>query len=212
MAQGQCCKLGSVAVRHDLGPSTAEFDSLDEELEARWTGSDGFQEHGYRTLTEWFNRRVLKRVYDQHGRETTGTRLESEYEALMGADELTRLEVVDDLAADGIDADSLLQDTISWSTMRTHLTECLEGTKERAKATTDWERDTIEIARGHAKGKIAEAVASLGSKNKLAGGTEAAISVDIQLECDQCSTSVPLVVALDRGYVCGTHHKQEVPA
>ncbi len=204
-----CCKLDSVADRYAVRPDTAEFSSLDEALLARWRGEGGYREQGYRTLTEWFNRRVLKRVYDEHGRETTGSRLESEYEALTDGEELTRLEVMDDLSSDGIDPETVLRDMISWSTMRMHLTECLDAEKETATATTDWERESIEIARRHAASKIEEAVASLGNKNRVAGAEEASVSIDVSLECDQCSTSVPLVVAMDRGYVCGTHHRQE---
>lgn len=212
MVQTHCCKLASVADRYGLDAVARDSRTLDEELVARWTGEEGFQEQGYRTLTEWFNRRLLKRVYDRNGRETTGARLDSDYEALVGDDELTRLEVIDDLAAEGIDAEAVRTDMISWSTMRTHLTECLDAEKEPAEATTDWERDTIDIARNHARGKIEEAVSSLGNKGNLAGGASADVAVDVSLECDQCSTSAPLVVALERGYVCGTHHRQEAPA
>lgn len=210
MDHEHCCKLGSVSDRYAVTPDTAEFSTLDEALLARWQGEGGYREHGYRTLTEWFNRRLLKRVYDQQGRETTGTRLESEFEALTAGDELTRLELMDDLATQGIDAETVLEDMISWSTMRMHLTECLDAEKETETATTQWERESIEIARTHAASKINEAVASLGSKNRVAGADEASVSVDVTLECNQCSTSVPLVVAMDRGYVCGTHHRQEV--
>lgn len=209
MDDEECCKLGSVADRYAVTAESAEFDSLDDALLARWRGEGGYREQGYRTLTEWFNRRLLKRVYDQAGRETTGSRLESEYDALRNGDELTRLEVMDDLSAAGINAESVLRDMISWSTMRMHLTECLEAEKETEAATTNWERESIEIARSHAASKIGEAVASLGTKNRVAGGDDASVSIDVSLECEQCSTSVPLVVAMDRGYVCGTHHRQE---
>ena len=209
MDDEHCCKLGSVADRYAVTPDSAEFNSLDEALLARWRGEGGYREHGYRTLTEWFNRRLLKRVYERHGRETTGSRLDSEFEALTEGEELTRLEVMDDLSSDGIDPESVRRDMISWSTMRMHLTECLDAEKETATATTDWERESIEIARTHAASKIGEAVASLGNKNRVDGAADASVSIDVTLECDQCSTSVPLVVAMDRGYVCKTHHRQE---
>ena len=203
------CKLERVAERYDLDPGDT---SLDEELRKRWQGDGGHREHGYRTLTEWFNRRLLKRVYDEHGRDATGARLESDYEALVGGDELTRLEVLDDLAEDGIDGDAVLEDTISWSTMRTHLTECLGAEKDRKRAATDWERESIEIATDRATEKIAEAVHSMGNKGTVSGADDANVNLEVELECDQCSTTVPLIVALDRGYVCGTHHRQEVTA
>lgn len=205
------CKLGRVAERYDLDPEDAGS-SIDGQLRDRWLGEHGQGEHGYRTLTEWFNRRLLKRIYDERGRDATGARLESDYEALVGDDELTRLEVVDDLAADGIDAEAVLEDMISWSTMRTHLTECLGLEKERREASTDWERESIEIATDRAAEKIEEAVGSLASKGVVAGASSAAVNLEVELECDQCATTVPLVVALDRGYVCATHDRPEVTA
>jgi hypothetical protein len=91
--------------------------------------------------------------------------------------------------------------------MRVHLTECLEGEKNRV-ARTDWERNSIEIARSQAATKIEEAVDSLGSKGRVNGAADADVSIDVQLQCNQCEASVPLVVAVDRGYVCEKHHKE----
>lgn len=203
------CKLERVADVYDPGPAGSHGTTLDDALLERWHGEDGHREHGYRSLTEWFNRRLLKRVYDEHGRETTGNRLESEYTALTADDELTRLDLLDDLAADGIDADRVLEDMISWSTMRTHLNECLGAEKERTRSTSGWERKSIEIATERARTKVAESVQSLGTKGEIAGGDVASVSVDVTLECDECSRSVPLAVAMDRGFVCGTHHQLE---
>lgn len=209
MANSFGCKLERVADAYGLGSGDAGGDALDTALLDRWQGRGGHREYGYRSLTEWFNLRLLRRVYDEHGREATGNRVESEFAALTAEDELTRLEVVDDLADDGIDADAVLTDMISWSTMRTHLTECLGETKERSGSSTGWERASIDIATDRAREKVAEAVRSLGNKHEIAGGASAEVSVDVTLACDACSTTVPLVVAMDRGYVCGTHHRLE---
>jgi hypothetical protein len=207
MPQDSCCKVGRVSAQYEVRGTSPTFDSIDETLLARWKGRDGFREHGYRTLTDWFNRRLLKQTYEKHGRRTSDTQLAAEYDILEGDDDLERLELSDELATDGIDAEAIRTDMVSWSSMRVHLTNCLDGEKVR-KAETDWERNSIEIARSQAVTKIAEAVASLGSKGRVAGATDAAVSIDVQLHCDYCEASVPLVVAVDRGYVCEKHHKE----
>ncbi|MEF8771093.1 rod-determining factor RdfA [Halodesulfurarchaeum sp.] len=206
MSQDSCCKVGRVSAQYGVRGTSPTFDSIDETLLARWKGREGLREHGYRTLTDWFNRRLLKQTYEKHGRRTSDTQLAAEYDILVGDDDLERLELSDELATDGIDADAIRTDMVSWSSMRVHLTNCLGGEKVR-KAETDWERNSIEIARSQAVTKISEAVSSLGSKGRVDGGASASVSVDVQLECSQCGSTVPLVVALDRGYICETHDK-----
>lgn len=205
MTNEHCCKVGRVAAKYDLEASIPAADSLSETLLARWKGRDGYREHGYRTLTDWFNRRLLERAFERAGRRVGNPQLKAEYEVLTGEDELEKLDLVDELAAAGVDAEQVRRDMISWSSMRGHLTVCLDGEKTR-EASTDWERKSIEIARSQARRKIEEAISSLGNKGNLEGGDAATVTVDVRLQCDRCESSVPLVVALDRGYVCETHH------
>jgi hypothetical protein len=206
MTTDHCCKVARVAEKYGVPRTAQGSEALAETLLARWQGRETYREHGYRTLTEWFNRRLLARAYDRAGRHVGETQLEAEFDVLTGEDELEKLDLEDELAADGIDPDAVLGDMVSWSTMRGHLTGCLEAEKER-EARTDWERNSIEISRSQAREKIGEAVASLGSKGTVQGADDADVSIDVALQCDQCAASVPLVVALDRGYVCETHHR-----
>lgn len=206
MSQGAGCKVEVVTDAYDLQPAGGRYDSLDEYLLARWTGSDGRESVGYRTLAAEFNQRLLKRVYDQHGREVLGARLESDYETLRGEDDLRRAELEDALAADGLDAERLRRDMVSWGTMATHLKECLDGRKAAPTAATDWERRSIDIATDRAAGKVEEAVSALTSKGELAADEGVDVGVQVQLGCPACETRVPLAIALDRGYVCETHH------
>jgi hypothetical protein len=114
---------------------------------------------------------------------------------------------MDSLRADGIDADRLLSDMVSWGTMRTHLTDCLDGEKESEPA-GEWERDSIEMARSFAREKVQSALSSLESRGELEDVDRAAVSIQVQIQCEECPTRVPLEVALERGYVCETHTKR----
>lgn len=207
MSHNACCKVGRITKKYGIRGTAPTAESLDETLLARWKGREGYREHGYRTLTDWFNRRLLKQSYEQHGRRISDMQLAAEYDILVGDNDLAKLELSDELATDGVDADAVLDDMVSWSSMRVHLTDCLDGEKVQ-EAKTNWERNSIDISRSQAVSKISEAVASLGSKGRVNGGASASVSIDVQLQCNQCEASVPLVVALDRGYVCEVHHKE----
>jgi DNA-binding transcriptional ArsR family regulator len=203
------CKIDSVIRKYDLDVSQSGYDDIDDYLLQRWTGEDGRSPEGYRSLTEWFNKRLLKRVYDEHNRQTAGVRLESEYEALRSEDELTRRELEDDLLAAGIDADAVTSDMVSWSTMRHHLKDCLDGAKESETAESDWERNSVDIATERVEEKAAEAVQSLTSKGELADSGDPGISVDVHLSCPVCHVQTPFSEAVDRGYVCSDHADNE---
>ena len=209
MTQDNGCKVDGVIERYDLVSTDPIYDSINKGLLARWTGVGKRSAMGYRSLTEWFNKRLLKAVYDEHGRETLGARLDSDYEALNGDDDLVGEEVVESLRADGIDSDSLKQDLVSWGTMRTHLKECLDGHKESQTASTDWEKQSIQKAIAVTEDKTEAALSTLANKGTLAGGDTARIDVQIQLSCQSCPTRVPFDVALERGYVCEEHNKQQ---
>lgn len=197
------CKVDRAIATFEVTP-TGGFDDLDAELVARWCGDGDRESQGYRSLTEWFNRRLLKRVFDANGRETVGTRLESDYEALTGDDQLLREEVMDDLRADGIDADAVVDAMVSWSTMRHHVKGCLEAEKEYREP-TNWEPQSVEIATDRAEEKLADAVRSLAGKGRLTGGEDATVTVEAYLTCPQCGVRRRFTDALEAGVVCETH-------
>lgn len=205
MTSRQRCKVDRALEKYDLDMAIAGHDTADEYLLARWNGTDGRSADGYRPLTDWFNKRLLKYAYDEGGRDATGTRLQSEYDALTGDDELVREEVADDLRMDGIDVDNVLDEMISWSTMRHHLKSCLAGEKDRPDSTTEWEQRSVDIACNQTSEKVDDALSSLDSKGTLPGGSRADVSVRVQLQCPVCHVRVPFDEALSRGYVCEEH-------
>lgn len=199
------CKVEVVTDGYGLEPPGGRYDSLDQYLLARWTGDGGREPIGYRTLADEFNRRLLKRVYDDHDRAAFDARVESDLTTLTSDDALQRGELADDLAADGIDAERLRRDLVSWGTMQTHLNDCLDGEKPQPTASTAWERRSIDIATDRARSKVEEAVSSLATKGELPADAAEDVSLTVQLGCTECPTRVPLAIALERGYVCETH-------
>lgn len=199
------CKVDRVVDAFDLDAPSADASTLDAFLLDRWKGQDGQDPMGYRTLTEWFNKRLLKRVYDARGRAAIATRLDSEYAALTGDDDLARKELIRDLEEDGIDTERLLDGFVSWSTMRHHLTGCLGGEKASQAGDSDWERESLEAIRESTEARVDKVVRSLSSKGKVPGAADCVVHVDIQLSCPECPTRVSVERALDQGYVCRTH-------
>ena len=65
----------------------------------------------------------------------------------------------------------------------------------------EWELESIESAREHAKQKISEAVRLLQNQEELKAGGETRVSVAAEIECEACHTRVS-AAAVRRGYVC----------
>ncbi|MFB6142844.1 MAG: rod-determining factor RdfA [Halorientalis sp.] len=199
------CKVDALVERHDLTVPDPGYDTVDDYLVARWTGSDGRSAQGYKSLTEWFNKRLLRRLYESHDRDAVSVHLDREYDLVTGEDDLQREELAADLATDGLDIDDLADELVSWSTMRHHLKGCLDAEKEPAEATTDWERNTVRVARENAEEKTESVLSTLASKGRLADASDAEVAVQVKLGCPECSVRVPFEDALERGYVCETH-------
>lgn len=205
MTGATTCKVDEAIDRYDLATADPRYESLDDGLLGRWTGADGQAQMGYRSLTEWFNKRLLRAVYNAHGRDALADRIDHDFEALTSDNDLVREEIIESLDADGIDGQAVYEDMVSWGTMRTHLKECLDGSKSREPSSSDWERDTVAMAQTFAAEKVESALSSLATKGRIEGVDEASVDLQIQLQCDHCPTRVPFEVALERGYVCEEH-------
>ena len=199
------CKVDSAIRKYSLTPPGDPGASINDHLVARWTGKASFEEIGYKQLTRWFNEHILTTVYEAAGRSTVGSRISGDYDILQGDDEILRDELIADLATDDIDAVALIDDMVSWSTMRRHLKGCLSVEKEPKSARTDWETRTVDIARERLEEKLSQASRSLGSKDELIGGGNVEVHFEAYLGCPECNVRVPFSVARDRGYVCEAH-------
>lgn len=193
------CKVCRILAERDL-------DHYDDRLLAEWKGEDG-RRKGYRSLAHWLNVTLLRREMDRAGLPTLGDEAESKYERLRG-DDASASEVANMLEREGIDVDGLRSDFVSYGVIRTHIKDCL-GAEYETEEAKDWERESIDIARNHAAGKIRDAVRSLRRKETLSGGESVAVHLDVEIECEDCQTRVPLRRALRRGRVCNCQRAVE---
>jgi len=209
MASTHCCKVGRVRAAHGISPP-ARFDGdLDSYLVARWTGEGETESAGVRTLSEWFNKQVLKTTYRDHGRSESSIRLDAEYAALQGDDipDHERAELRSELADDGIDGEELTGQFIGKSTLSRHLKECLDATKDTPTAETEWEIDRVRVATNTYRSHLESALQSLGNKGQISGVDEASLQVQSYLACPECPARVTVEQAYEQGYVCADHHE-----
>ncbi len=208
MAPTHCCKVDRVRAAHSILPPSRVDGSLDVYLVDRWTGEGEAEPAGVRTLTEWFNKQVLKTIYRTHGRSDSSVRIDADYEALQGNEILDheRAELLSELADDGIDGEAATKQFIGKSTMSRHLKECLDATKEIPDSETEWEIDRIRIATNNYHSHLESALQSLGNKGRIRDVDEATLQTQAYLSCPECPTRVTVEQAYDQGYVCAEHH------
>lgn len=190
MESSHGCKVCRILDERDLN-------YYDERLLSEWQGEE---RKGYRQLARWLNVTLLRREMDRAGLSTLGDEAESKYERLQegGA---TADEVTDILRREGVAIDELRDDFVSYGVIRKHLKECL-GAEYEPEQSSEWEQDAIEIARSHAHDKIENAVRSMVNKGKLTASDDITLHIDVELECEECQTRVPLRRAQRRGAIC----------
>jgi len=201
-----CCKIGSVIEEYNLSHGIGDGD-INEYLLSRWLGRNEFPETGIRPLKNWFNQKLIKSVYQEHNRRAIESRIEAEYETLRGDDEIKKEELISDLELDGINGKQLVDSFASTSTMYRHLTNCLEGEKEKEKADPDsnWETDKVRYVQNTVSQNVSDALKSLENKDRLDRGSEAEVDVSILLSCPECDTQVRFERAVSQGYICANH-------
>jgi hypothetical protein len=203
-----CCKVGEIGAKYSLERGVVG-DGVDQTLVARWLGDGDYAETGLRPLTDWFNRKVLKTVYNEHGRNALETRVRSDYEVLTDGDRDERLALVDDLATDGIDGEQLRDDFISAPTLYRHFTNCLDVEKtesdEENGGASNWEEERVAYVKQSVRRNTQDALQSLENKDRLPHASDAQIEAQVILGCPVCGTTVRFERALERGYVCEEH-------
>jgi len=207
MASEHCCKVDRVRDAYDIRPPSRVSGDLDSYLLERWKGEGGNDPVGVRTLSEWFNKRVLQSVYRTNGRADSSVRLDADYEALRGDDipEHERAELLSELSEDDIDGDAVTTDFIGKSTLSRHLKQCLDASKDTPVSSSNWEIDRIRVATRTYRSHLESALQSLGNKDEIAGVGEAELQVGASLSCPHCPTRVTVETAYAQGYVCADH-------
>ena len=208
MASEHCCKVSSVRSAFDVSPPMRAGGDIDKYLVDKWIGGGNKEATGLRTLTEWFNKQILKEVYREHGRSDSTVRIDSDYRALQNEEipDHEREELILELADDGIDGEAIKKHFISKSTLSRHLKNCLDASKESSDSETEWEIDRIRMATNTYRSHLDSALQSLDNKEEISGIADSELQVQAYLSCSKCPKRVTVETAYEQGYVCPDHH------
>lgn len=117
-SEAMSCKVDRIRDRYDLL-------NLDERLARRYDLGD---EVGVRDLEGYINTYVLRRAMSEAGMVSLDGEVEN-YHRLLTDDEVSefdREETVRELEDEGIDVESVLDDFVTYQTVRKHLNQCLD--------------------------------------------------------------------------------------
>lgn len=129
--ESRCSEIGCLIDEYDLSPGIIGGD-LNEYLKARWLGKNEFEgDESISQITDWFNKLLLKTVYENNNRHVKAGRLELEYDILTGDDEFKKAQLLQSLENQGIDGEELISNIISATVMHSYLNECIEADEEK---------------------------------------------------------------------------------
>jgi len=182
------CKIGRNVEKYGL-------DRLDRRLLDR--RDDGAS---LRRLEGVANRAVLRAALREAETDVIGD-VSSLYEKLTDEDTSAgeRTELRERLSRAGIDTDTLLDDFVSYQTVRTHLRDCLDvDTDRRASLTVEDARGMIEWARSRSEGIVERTVERLRDTDEFRSG-DVEVTHVIRVSCPDCGASYPIETFIDRG-------------
>lgn len=203
-----CCKLSRTAEKYDVAPGAGD-ETLDDQLAKRWTGEGKYPEMSLRTLVDWFHKHVLRTRYTDLGRSTLEPHLESDYQALQSPGDDTHHAVRSDLKSDGIDAEALVEDFVSASTLYRHLTGCLGVEKAEEPSGTAPDRETLNYVENTAEMYVSDLLSAWEHSGETPRATDADIVVRVYLECPECAKQTNIRTVKQRGYICKKHMTEQ---
>lgn len=185
-----------------VGRSARAYDLADVDAGLRSRRADGAS---LRDLEGVLNRAMLRRALDETDAPVVGG-VDAVYEALVGDDVSAgrRAEVRARLDRAGVDVDALLDDFVSYATVRTHLRDCLGVDTDRTEPLSVADaRGTIEWSRSRSEGIVERTLERLARRDDVDAG-DLAVSHDVRVTCDDCGTTVPVERFLADGCDCGS--------
>lgn len=173
-------KVERVSDKYDLP-------SIDDELEARWTRTT--DRYSLRDLTEYFNVRVLESAMTAAGMTALEGDAENMYRILTDDDvsRANRTQAERHLERNGIDADELTSDFVSYQTINRHLKNVLDVEYSGEDESVDPEAAAQRIfaLQNRSKAVTENTIEQLRSGGDVADG-DFQVLVDISVTCYRC--------------------------
>lgn len=185
------CKVGRLIEEYGFG-------AMNDELAFDWTREDG-EDSSVRTLTDRFNRRLLRAEMSSAGMEFLDEEVPTIYDHLV-SDEVNRgqeTQARNRLSRQGIDVDRLEERFVSHQSVYRHLHDCLELDKERT-TTVSKETDRIHRLQNRSEAVLTDAVRRLRANDRLAAG-EFDVLVNFRIMCEECNSLYDVTEFLEDG-------------
>lgn len=166
-----------------------ELDDVAAELERGWTAT-GEAHRSLRELADYFNRQLLAHRLQANAQQTLKGEVETLY-ALLTDDDVSdgdRVRARRRLEQVGVDVDALLDEFVSYQTIRRYLTDHRDATYSPAE--TDQVEKAIEDLqrlRGRVEAVTEGKLETLRETDRLSLG-DFRVTVDVQVYCEACGT------------------------
>lgn len=187
-ATGCTCKIGRNAEAYAI-------EGLDRRLLER--RADGAS---LRRLETVVNRAILRAALRDAETAVLGD-VDGVYETLTGDDVSAgqRTETRERLSRAGVDPETLVDDFVSYQTVRSHLRNCLDvETDRRTTLSVEDAQGTIEWARSRSEGIVERTIERLTNTEGFDAG-DVEVSHVVRVSCPDCGTSHPVETFVDRG-------------
>lgn len=186
---GRNCKVDRVARRWDL-------ENIDEQLRDRREAEDSLRE-----LEAYYNKQVLQSAMQDAGFETLQGEVANMYELLTSDDVSsgTEVEARARLEQNSVDSDALLNDFVSYQTIRTHLRDCLDIDTDRETGVTRSEaKNTVFKMISRTEHITERTIERLRSSGHLLI-SDVTVTLSLRIGCGQCGDEYTFSRLLERG-------------
>ncbi|WP_276273257.1 rod-determining factor RdfA [Haloarcula litorea] len=183
------CKVDRVAERRGLT-------AIDERLADRWADGESL-----RDLEAFFNEAVLRAAMTAAGMETIDGEPSNLYR-LLTDDSVTagkRVDAESRLRRNGVDPDAVVDDFVSYQTVRTHLNDCLGvGTARESTFTAADARNTVHKLVSRTESVTLRTIERLCGTGALSIAAPS-VTVSVRVACSECNDEYTFSALLDGG-------------
>lgn len=177
-----------------------EMDAVAAELERSWTAT-GAEHRSLRDLADYFNQQLLERRLAAGGQQTLKGEVETLY-GLLTDDDVSdgdRIRAQRRLEQEGIDVDALLDEFVSYQTIRRYLKDHREAsyTPEEVDQVEKVSQDLQQL-RGRVEAVASGKFENLRETGRLSLG-EFRVAVDVRVYCEDCGTQYRASELLEQG-------------
>lgn len=183
------CKLDRVAAKWGVA-------DIDSELRERREAGDSL-----RDLETLFNEAVLDAALATTGTDALDGEVANLYRLLTddGVRPEKRIDAQSRLRRNGLDPEELVDDFVSYQTVRTHLNDCLDVSTERETSlSVDEGRTTVFKLVSRAESVTRRTIERLAREGSLAIGTPS-VTLSVRVACSECNAEYTFTQLLDRG-------------